>query len=261
MIKVLFILSAVLMGLATFYAYMNGRNLASIREERATNNQTIKVQLGQLQGAVDEITALNSDVKRVSGELDVEMEKLKDQKNKSSRADGEIKRVQEETEANNTKLAALKEELGKLPPDVKPETLVEDLNRIKQKIAELKASSDVKQQEVDTVVKKATGLQTVVDNIDRKIEERKLAFDRNSMEANVVAVNTDWGFVIVNAGKPEGIDPSTKLLVVRGTQTVGKLSILSVDGSRTIANILEDTIPPGLSIAPGDKVILENLYQ
>jgi hypothetical protein len=103
--------------------------------------------------------------------------------------------------------------------------------------------------------------QRVVDGLARKREERQKAFERNSLQATIVAVNSDWGFVIVNAGQPEGISESTKLIVTRGTQTIGKISIISVSGSRTVANILADTITPGYAIAPGDKVILENLFQ
>jgi pyridoxal biosynthesis lyase PdxS len=155
----------------------------------------------------------------------------------------------------------MKKELELLPPDVKPETLQEDLNRIKQGIAELKAKSESKQTEVDAEVSKVAAVQRAVDNLARKKEDRQKAFERNSMSFSVVAVNSDWGFVVVNAGEPEGISESTKLIVTRGTQTIGKISILSVSGGRTIANILTDTLTPGYSIEPGDKVILENLYQ
>ncbi len=74
-------------------------------------------------------------------------------------------------------------------------------------------------------------------------------------------MNNDWGFVIVNAGQSRGITEATKLLVTRGSQTVGKLSIVSIQGNRTVANILPDTLAEGMTIAPGDRVILENLYQ
>ncbi len=261
MIKVLFILSAVLMAVASFFAYQNGRTLAAARTEKAAIHKTIKTEIGALEGLVGQINQVIADVTRVEGELDVEREKVKAQKLKIAQAEGENKRLQEDLDSGNGKLAKLKEQLDKLPPDVKPETLQEDLNRIKQNIAELKSKAEGKQQEVDTENTKVVTQQRIVDGLARKKEERQKAFERNSMEATIVAVNSDWGFVVVNAGEPEGISQSTKLIVTRGTQTVGKISILSVSGGRTIANILPDTITPGMSIAPGDKVILENLYQ
>jgi hypothetical protein len=81
------------------------------------------------------------------------------------------------------------------------------------------------------------------------------------MTGKVVAVNSEWGFVVLDVGQKEGITPDTKLLVIRGTSTVGKLSIIDVQGNRTVANILGDTLAQGMSPSPGDRVILENLYQ
>ena len=95
----------------------------------------------------------------------------------------------------------------------------------------------------------------------KKIEDRKKSFDRNSLVARVVAVNDAWGFVVIDAGQSSGINEATKLLVTRGNQTVGKLSIVSVQGNRTVANILPETVASGLNVSPGDRVILENLYQ
>jgi hypothetical protein len=84
-------------------------------------------------------------------------------------------------------------------------------------------------------------------------------FERNSLQARVLAVNPDWGFVVIDAGKASGIEQDTKLLVTRNRQTVGKISILSVEGGRSVASIVPDAIYGGSSIVPGDRVILENL--
>lgn len=261
MTKVLFILSAVVMVVATFFAYQNGRAFSSVRDEKAQNHRTIKKELGGLNSAVAEVGKFNGDISRVQGEVDVEAEKLKAQKLKFSQADSESKRVQGDLDSKNKKLEELKAELAKLPEGVKPETLVEDLNKIKQNIAEVQAQAEAKRKEVETEGKKVAEAQKVLDDIVRKIEDRKKAFERNSMTATIVAVNNDWGFVVIDAGQKEGITPDTKLLVTRGTQTVGKLSILAVEGGRTVANIIPDSIVQGLSVAPGDRVILENLFQ
>ena len=82
-----------------------------------------------------------------------------------------------------------------------------------------------------------------------------------ALVAKVVAVNQAWGFVVVDAGQRLGITEATKLLVTRGNKTVGKLSIVSVQNERTVANILPETLAGGLNVAPGDRVILENLFQ
>jgi Skp family chaperone for outer membrane proteins len=259
MTKILFILSAVVILVSSFFAYQNGRAFAQVRTEKLQKHAAIKTELSALSTETGKKTKVDEEVERVQGELDVELEKVKAQKLKIAQADPEP--VQKQLDTKNAELAGLNEKLDKLPKDVKPETLVEDINRVKQRIAELGAEADRKKGEVESKLKKANDLQKVLDDIIRKIEERKKSFDRNGLVAQVVAVNNDWGFVVINAGKSRGITPDTKLLVTRGVETVGKLSILSVEGSRTVANIIEDSVVPGKAVAPGDKVILENLYQ
>jgi soluble cytochrome b562 len=159
------------------------------------------------------------------------------------------------------KMAELNSKLNSLPAGFNPKTIAEDLNKIKQEIVELQTQAEAKKQEVAAEDKKVDEVKKGLDEIVTRIVSRKKSFDRNSLTARVVAVNNDWGFVVIDAGEKEGITPDTKLLIIRGTATVGKLSILSVDGGRTVANILGDTLAPGMAPAPGDKVILENLFQ
>lgn len=261
MTKVLFILSAVVMLVATFFAYQNGRAFAEVRHNAISTNVKLQGELTAAKAIVDKVTRTANDVEGVKQEIDVEAEKVKAQKLKIAQADNDTKRAQEDLDDRNKKLEELKLKLAKLPKGVKPETLVEDINNIKKTIAELQAKAEEKKKEVASEEAKADEARKGLDDIIRKIEDRKKSFERNGLMAQVVAVNRDWGFVVVDAGQSKGITEATKLLVTRGTQTVGKLSIVSVQGERTIANILPDTLAEGMSIAPGDRVILENLYQ
>ncbi|TDU73292.1 hypothetical protein EI77_01762 [Prosthecobacter fusiformis] len=261
MTKVLFILSAVVMLVATFFAYQNGRAFAEVRQSVANTNSNVLKELNAAKKIVAEVTQVSNDAEAVKQELDIEAEKIKSQKLKIVQADNDTKRAQEDLDGRNSKLAELKIKLDKLPQGVKPETLVEDMNNIKKAIAELQTAAEMKKKEVDAEEAKVAETRKGLDDLIRKIEDRKKGFDRNGLSAQVVAVNSDWGFVVVNAGQSKGITEATKLLVTRGTQTVGKLSIVSVEGNRTVANILPDTLAEGMTIAPGDRVILENLYQ
>jgi hypothetical protein len=81
------------------------------------------------------------------------------------------------------------------------------------------------------------------------------------MSAMIVAVNNDWGFVVIDGGEDKGITADAKLLVTRGSDTIGRLSIIGVEGNKTVANIDQKSMRPGVAVAPGDRVILETLYQ
>jgi uncharacterized protein (DUF3084 family) len=261
MTKVLFILSAVLILVSTFFAHQNGREFAKVRTDVAALNVQVQSALKDANAVVAEVDKVGGEINKVKQELEIESEKVKSQKLKIAQADNDTKLVTDKLDAANKKGNDLRTRLEKLPKDMKPETMVEQINGMKKSTAEYQAQAEAKKKEVEAEQAKIVDSRRVLDEIVKKIEDRKKSFDRNSLNARIVAVNSDWGFVVVNAGKTLGITEAAKLLVIRGTQTVGKLSIVSVEGERTVANIVPESISKGINIAPGDQVILENLYQ
>ena len=261
MTKVLFILSAVLIIVSTFFAHQNGREFAKVRTDVAALNVQVQSALKDANAVVADVDKVGGEINKVKQELEIESEKVKSQKLKIAQADNDTKLVTDKVDAANKKGNDMRTRLEKLPKDMKPETMVEQINGMKKSTAEYQAQSEAKKKEVEAEQAKIADSRRVLDEIVKKIEDRKKSFDRNSLNARVVAVNSDWGFVVVNAGKTLGITEAAKLLVIRGTQTVGKLSIVSVEGERTVANIIPESISKGINIAPGDQVILENLYQ
>lgn len=261
MTKVLLLLSALVMGIAAVFAFQNGRTFKDVRESKDAVHAKIKTELTSLSGQVEEINKVVGDVAKVQSEVEVEGEKLKSQKIKISQTEGETKRADDELKVKTARMNELTEKLSKLPAGFNPQTITEDLNKIKQEIAEAQTQAEAKKQEVTVQEKKIGDSKKILDDIVQKIEARKKSFERNSMRARIVAVNNDWGFVVIDVGEKEGITPDTKLLVTRGTQTVGKINTLSVQGNRTVANVLTDTLGVGMQPAPGDTVILENLFQ
>ncbi|MES2594884.1 MAG: hypothetical protein V4662_06095 [Verrucomicrobiota bacterium] len=260
MTKVLFILSAVIILVSAFFAYQNGREFTRVRVAVIALNNDVKKSLDEANKSVTEVNGVVASIATVQGELDVEGEKVKSQKLKLAQIDNDLKRDQDMLESNNKELADLRQKLEKLPKGMKPETMVEEINSMKKSTAELQSQAEMKKKDVVAEEEKMGQARKEYEEVVRKIEDRKKSFDRNSLVARVVAVNDAWGFVVIDAGQASGINEATKLLVTRGNQTVGKLSIISVQGNRTVANILPETVARGMSIAPGDRVILENLY-
>ncbi|MFM2168456.1 MAG: hypothetical protein RIS79_2827 [Verrucomicrobiota bacterium] len=259
MLKVLFILSILVTGVALVFAYRNGRSFADVRNNVAQINSEIAREKQSDSTLLAECARLSGDVAKIKGDLDVEQERLKQNKNRFTLADSDSKRVQEEFDTKLKKKTELEKELTDLPTGMKPDTIVQDINKMKQEQAELEAQALAKADEVKKEEVKIADAQKKLDDVTRKIEERRKMFERNSLQARVLAVNPDWGFVVIDAGQSSGIEQDTKLLVTRNRQTVGKISILSVEGGRSVASIVPDAISGGSSINPGDNVVLENL--
>lgn len=261
MTKVLFILSAVVILVASFFAYQNGREFAVVRSNVAAVNADIVKEKQAEKAAVAQVGQLVASITTVQGEQDVESEKLKAQKNKLANAESEATRTQGELDAKVKKQQDLAAQLAKLPKDMKVETLAEDIAKLKKEKLEYEGQAESKKKEVVAEEEKVAGIQKRLDDVLTKIADRRKNFDRNSLTSRVVAVNYDWGFVVIDAGKDAGLSEDTKLIVTRGTQTVGKVSVMSVEGRNTMAAIVPDAVVNGAVILPGDRVILENLVQ
>jgi cell division protein FtsL len=261
MTKVLFILAALVMAVSAVFAYQNGRKLTELRNDAISNEKKSKIELQAIASVVEEIGKVSADAKIAQTNLDTETEKLKNFKLKASQLTTENTNVTADYKTREAKMAELNAKLAKLPAGFNPQTIAEDLNKIRQEIVELQTAAETKKGEVTAEQDKLTNAEKQLSDVVAKVEARKKAFERNGLEATIVAVNADWGFVVINAGEKEGIAPDTRLIITRGQQTVGKLSILTVNGNRTVANVLTDTLAPGMSPSPGDRVLLENLIQ
>jgi chromosome segregation ATPase len=137
MTKVLFILSAVLILVSTFFAFQNGREFARVRQDVTALNVQVQGALTAAQNIVNEVGVVNGDIAKVQGDLEIESEKVKAQKLKIAQLDNDSKLAQDKLDENNKKLADLRIRLEKLPKDMKPETMVEQINGMKKATAVL----------------------------------------------------------------------------------------------------------------------------
>ncbi len=80
----------------------------------------------------------------------------------------------------------------------------------------------------------------------------------NGLVATVIAVNREWDFVMVNAGRSHGVSADSSLLVKRGNTRIARLRIVNLEDAVTVADIVDDSTVRGIEIQPGDKVIFEN---
>jgi hypothetical protein len=99
----------------------------------------------------------------------------------------------------------------------------------------------------------------VITRLQEKQRDRDIGITRNAMEATITAVNQDWGFAVINIGKNQGVTADSELIVKRGNQIVGKLTIVSIEPRLTVGDIRQDTLKKGARILPGDRVIFEKL--
>lgn len=140
---------------------------------------------------------------------------------------------------------------------------VSSVQEIQEKMEALEASNKKLQEDIDQI-KSATEVATKKRNeqaaelASRQKEQAdyRAALAKNGDVYSVLSVDPQWGFVVVGAGQGSSIDADSVLLVTRAGRSIGKLKVTSLEKNQTVADIIKDSVPAGMTIQAGDSVQL-----
>lgn len=121
-----------------------------------------------------------------------------------------------------------------------------------------KARRDFEEQEIlaEVAEKKASDNEQTITDLNNRVQKRKKRIAGNRAEGRITATDHNWGFAVINVPDNMLIDNSTKLIVKRGPDFIGKVSINAIEGKRIIADIDYRSMKPGMVVQAGDAVIL-----
>jgi hypothetical protein len=71
----------------------------------------------------------------------------------------------------------------------------------------------------------------------------------------VLAVNAGWGFCVLSIGDKQGAAANKTMIVARNGQAIGKVKIINVERSQSVADIIPSSFVRGAYVQPGDSVI------
>lgn len=101
----------------------------------------------------------------------------------------------------------------------------------------------------------------------KKVTEEKIAskekvidrYQKNIMQkglrGRVLAVNSGWGFCVLSIGDRQGAAANKIMIVARNGQSIGKVKIINVETSQSVADIIPSSFVRGTYVEPGDEVI------
>ena len=178
----------------------------------------------------------------------------------------ELKR-QEATIAKNKaeleKIAIQQKEIDLAVAQLDGITSVEELiakeKSLNDTLAEKTAAKEEEQTKLAASTKMKDTVEAQVLDLEKRQIERAKMIALNGLEATVVAVNRDWGFVMVNAGMSLGVSASSSMLVKRGEELIARLRIVTLAPDMVVCDVVPDTLAKGARIIPGDKVVFENV--
>jgi septal ring factor EnvC (AmiA/AmiB activator) len=265
MAKTLILFIALLFtGAASYFSY---NNLGKSKAERFKINQleesindtqikinkteeTILLRRADIDTETRRSGTLESDIAALDGEISSAKKQIKDFESQIETQVAEIKQFEDA-------LAELKKFFESMN--------VNDMEELNDKIKELQGSTIAREKELAETQALVEGANAAVAKLEEQLGagrnrqmERNRGLQTNTSEAVVMAVNADWGFVVINAGESQGYRGDNSLIVKRGETYIAKLAITSISKNQMVADILPKSVAQGMSVMPGDRVILQS---
>ena len=255
-------LTILAMGGGAFLGVVNKNTLLEEKElYRLANEEAIKTQ-NELNDTEAQLTVAKDDRAKAQDERDQISATLSETQQQIKRQDAQIMTAQMELE----KMRIEKEEIDLAIRQVfPPGSKIQNIQQLQQATQDLKDKLTEEQNrrtDLMTQLQQYQGELTTVESQVRDLQayqiERAKQIALNGLEATVIAVNRNYGFVMVNAGENLGVKLDSALLVKRGTDRIARLQIREIEPNVLVADVVPESVPQGMRVLPGDKVIFEN---
>ncbi len=260
MIRVVLILSVVVMAVTAVFGVLNRSMFEGERGLKEEKNNELKVVKGQLNQAEDSLADTKAKLDDFKDQRDEESAKLSNSKADLERKKETVLKLSQSLDESRLKLkefeVILKKFEGKSVEDIK-----DRLEGMEQEITDKKAELEKLEQERTIAENAVAANENAIEAHVQKQKDRSAGIARNAFEATIKAVNNDWGFVIIDAGKSRGVTADSPLLVSRDGERVARLNIVSVENDITVADIDQDSMARGARIQPGYTVVYERVSQ
>ena len=243
------------------FSLKNRTALKDTRDARIKNNNQIVEVLNDIQQKDD--PALKASYEA----LYAQEVRLADSKANTDSHNVNIKRLDNEIAGLNSEKAPVDKKIATAENAVKeiserfPGTTLQNVaEKIKQLESDLETAKQdlaTRKTELEVVNKKVAANEVRIEKAEKVQTDRLSSIGRNATEGLITAVNKDWGFVLVNIGKDQGVQGDSELIVQRDGIRIGNLNVVSIQPGLTVADINQKGLSG--SVEPGDKVIFENI--
>ncbi len=203
--------------------------------------------------AEEENGVLLADKSSMTRQRDEQQAKNEDLKSEESQLTSELESIAAKEKELRDQLAAILEKYS-----------IDNWEALPSMVEAREANNKKLQEEIDEILaaievatKKRNDQQTELNNRQKEQADYRQLLTKNADEFTVLSVDPEWGFVVIGAGQENStIDNNTVLLVTRNGHSIGKLKVSSLEKTQTVADVVEGSVPAGMSIQPGDTVEL-----
>ena len=205
----------------------------------------------ELTAAKDELAKTKDTLVKAQGDLKTAQDALTDANMKKDAAEAQYATVKQNFDA-------LKAVLG----DKEPAQILATITEMEAAKKDLTAKVATLENEVATgkiAIEELTKQKKVT---EEKIASKEKVIDRyqknimqKGLRGHVLAVNSGWGFCVLSIGDRQGAAANKIMIVARNGQSIGKVKIINVETSQSVADIIPSSFIRGTYVEPGDEVI------
>ena len=254
MAKIFLGLAILFMLLSAVLGFLTKSKISDVRADLATTKATSASQAQQITKAQSDLKAAKSDNASLTQQAQASAKAASDAQAAIDSSKKEKDDIQKQLDDANTQVKTLTEQVAN-SKNSGTGTNTSQPSVDQQKLAELttkvKEDSEINKKLTET----NSSLQSQVDDFKKARNALTLQARARSLAGEVLAVQPSWNFVIVSIGDRQGVTMNEPLLVKRGATLVAKLRVTSVEPATSVADIISSSVPQGMRVMPGDRVI------
>ena len=166
----------------------------------------------------------------------------------------QIADLEKEFNKNKVQIAAAEEVMKGLPD---PEVLIPKIKRMNSDLQRANSSIKSEEAKLANLTQQKKDTQATIYDYTQKFSWVSKGISYPTLSTKISAVYRNWGFVVIGAGISSGVTSSSVLDVVRDGEVIAKLRVTAVEGGRSAADIIPDSMKEGTVLRIGDKVVAE----
>ncbi len=260
--KFIMALSILVMGGGGFLGYQNQQTLRDEKELLAVAKKAVTDEQNKLNQLKTDLATATTEKGTAQTSRDQISAKLTETEQQIKRQAAQVMTLEQDLEKMKIERDEITLLVEKAFPPGSPIRTVDELQKALQMLKDQLAEANGKKSTLEGAIQQA---QTQMVTAEKQVREQEAyQVDRaktialNGLEATVIAVNRNFGFVMVNAGQNLGVKMDSSMLVKRGQERIARLQIKELSPDVLVADVVPSSIAQGVRVLPGDKVIFEN---
>ncbi len=217
----------------------------------AKGEASLQTAKNDLKKATEDLTLANDSAKQSAQTLETKTVELTTKIQDLTNAQNQVATQATEIEALKVKIASMDPPKGSTPTT--PNGMEELLDKLQKAQVEITEKDAL----VQTMMNNLRVAESRLSSLEQTERRRQEGISLPGLQGRILAVNAGWNFVVLNIGDKQGLAVNSALLVVRGKSPIARLRITSVEPATSIADLIPNSVARGVTVQPGDTVIVE----